>query len=126
MVEQIAQIAGPHTMDALTWPAVYAGCWPHTYGAELLLHGFHDLTGLTWMATIPLTAVLVRTVTLPAFVSMQRTSHFMALMKPKLEELQAQMTRSLEKGNSVKESTVRIAFLVGFFFIFYFGGLLFG
>jgi hypothetical protein len=105
-IEQIVALAGPATMDAATWPMVHAGTWYHTYAAELLLQQVHDLTGLSWIAVIPLTVIITRTALLPMFIQMQVTQHFMATCKPKLDMLQKQMMTSMEKGVSSADAVV--------------------
>ena len=107
VVDSIVDIAGPATMDAATWPTIHAGSWLNSYGVELLLQNIHDVSGLTWIAVIPLTTCVVRVFMLPLFIRLQRSMHKMAVMKPDMEALQVRLQKDQQRGMKQAEAVVR-------------------
>eukprot|EP00892_Ulva_mutabilis_P009690 jgi/Ulvmu1/7093/UM033_0154.1 len=103
-VDTIVDMAGPATMDAATWGMIHSTAWPHTYAAELALATVHDSLGMSWIAAIPATVVLMRTAMAPFFILSQATAFKMSKAAPMVQDAQRQMMLSIERGVPFKEA----------------------
>lgn len=109
LVESIVEMAGPATMDASTWQAIYqATNWPHIWVAESLLSSAHDALGVSWMVALPLTVMVMRTVMAPMHIIAMREGHKMAKAAPLIQDAQKNMMLSMERGSSVQEAQVSL------------------
>ncbi|KAG5404768.1 hypothetical protein IGI04_010887 [Brassica rapa subsp. trilocularis] len=56
-----------------------------------LIDGVHSFTGLNWWASIALTTVLIRGVTIPILLNQLKATYKLNLLRPQLEELRQEM-----------------------------------
>ncbi|KAH0890073.1 hypothetical protein HID58_052502 [Brassica napus] len=56
-----------------------------------LIDGVHSFTGLNWWASIALTTVLIRGVTVPILLNQLKATYKLNLLRPQLEELRQEM-----------------------------------
>jgi membrane protein insertase Oxa1/YidC/SpoIIIJ len=107
LVDSIVQVAGPGQMDVKTWEMIYQGTsMPNVYLAESLLAMTHEMSGLSWLAAIPVTVIIMRSCTAPLHIMQQVNGHRMAVAAPKMQDAQRDMMLATERGVSIADAQV--------------------
>ncbi|XP_021757661.1 mitochondrial inner membrane protein OXA1-like [Chenopodium quinoa] len=58
---------------------------------QYFIDGVHSFTGLNWWASIALTTLMIRGVTVPFLISQLKATAKLTIMRPRLEEIKAEM-----------------------------------
>lgn len=107
LVDSIVQMAGPASMDAASWAAIYSETnWPHIWVAESMLASAHDMLGVSWVVALPVTVALMRTAMSPMHVIALKEGHKMAKASPLVQDAQKAMMLSMERGGSTADAQV--------------------
>ncbi|XP_022737929.1 mitochondrial inner membrane protein OXA1-like isoform X2 [Durio zibethinus] len=68
-----------------------ADCWLPVAGLQYVIDAVHSFTGFNWWASIVVTTLLIRGVTLPFVINQLKATAKMTLMRPHLEEIKERM-----------------------------------
>ncbi|GMH22645.1 hypothetical protein Nepgr_024488 [Nepenthes gracilis] len=75
---------------------------------QYLIDGVHSLTGLNWWASIALTTLLIRGITVPLLINQLKATSKLTLMRPRLEEIKEEMQATGMEPKAVAEGQQRM------------------
>ncbi|KAG7575130.1 Membrane insertase YidC/ALB3/OXA1/COX18 [Arabidopsis suecica] len=76
-----------------------------------LIDGVHSFTGLNWWASIALTTVLIRGVTIPILLNQLKATYKLNVLRPQLEELRQEMSTKAQDPEAMAEGQRRMQLL---------------
>ncbi|XP_010508013.1 PREDICTED: mitochondrial inner membrane protein OXA1-like [Camelina sativa] len=76
-----------------------------------LIDGVHSFTGLNWWASIALTTVLIRGVTVPILLNQLKATYKLNVLRPQLEELRREMSTKAQDPEAMAEGQRRMQLL---------------
>ncbi|KAL1191639.1 Mitochondrial inner membrane protein OXA1-like [Cardamine amara subsp. amara] len=76
-----------------------------------LIDGVHSFTGLSWWASIALTTVIIRGVTIPVLLNQLKATYKLNLLRPQLEELRKEMSDKAQDPEAMAEGQRRMQLL---------------
>uniref|UniRef100_A0A0D9VNN4 Membrane insertase YidC/Oxa/ALB C-terminal domain-containing protein n=1 Tax=Leersia perrieri TaxID=77586 RepID=A0A0D9VNN4_9ORYZ len=74
--------------------AAAADSFPPVAALQYLIDGVHSLSGLNWWASIALTTLLIRTITVPLLVNQMKSTVKLNEMRPEIEAINLEMRTS--------------------------------
>ncbi|CAN8286081.1 unnamed protein product [Cochlearia groenlandica] len=78
---------------------------------QYLIDGVHTFTGLNWWASVALTTVIIRGVTVPILLNQLKATYKLNLMRPQLEELRQEMSNKATDPEAMAEGQRRMQLL---------------
>ncbi|KAL9302992.1 Mitochondrial inner membrane protein OXA1 [Arabidopsis thaliana] len=76
-----------------------------------LIDAVHSFTGLNWWASIALTTVLIRGVTIPILLNQLKATYKLNVLRPQLEELRQEMSTKAQDPEAMAEGQRRMQLL---------------
>ncbi|ESQ39291.1 hypothetical protein EUTSA_v10001727mg [Eutrema salsugineum] len=76
-----------------------------------LIDGVHSFTGLNWWASIALTTVIIRGVTVPILLNQLKATYKLNALRPQLEELRQEMSTKASDPEAMAEGQRRMQLL---------------
>ncbi|EOA27154.1 hypothetical protein CARUB_v10023251mg [Capsella rubella] len=76
-----------------------------------LIDGVHSFTGLNWWASIALTTVIIRGVTVPILLNQLKATYKLNVLRPQLEELRREMSTKAQDPEAMAEGQRRMQLL---------------
>ncbi|CAH2057734.1 unnamed protein product [Thlaspi arvense] len=76
-----------------------------------LIDGVHSLTGMNWWASIVLTTVIIRGVTVPILLNQLKATYKLNLLRPQLEELRQEMSTKATDQEAMADGQRRMQLL---------------
>ncbi|KMT11921.1 hypothetical protein BVRB_5g098850 [Beta vulgaris subsp. vulgaris] len=70
---------------------------------QYVIDGVHTFTGLNWWASIVLTTLLIRGLTVPFLINQLKATSKLSIMRPRLEEIKEEMQARADDPNAVRE-----------------------
>ncbi|XP_021754351.1 mitochondrial inner membrane protein OXA1-like [Chenopodium quinoa] len=98
-ISDVAEVMSDTTMDAVVSQApvlsevatAAADSAIPVAALQYLIDGVHSFTGLNWWASIALTTLMIRGMTVPFLISQLKATAKLTLMRPRLEEIKGEM-----------------------------------
>ncbi|KAI3862132.1 hypothetical protein MKW92_020612 [Papaver armeniacum] len=134
-VKDVAEVLSDETMEVVTSTAPVASdvvtsvapvvsevsiaaaeSFPPVAALQYLIDGFHNLLPMgaplpdhpNWWLAIVLSTLLIRTATVPLLIEQLKSTSKLTLLRPRLEEIKAQMSDSAEEPISMAEGQQRL------------------
>ncbi|KAD3641458.1 hypothetical protein R6Q59_004102 [Mikania micrantha] len=95
----MADVLADKTMEAVSTqvPAVSevavaaADSWLPVAALQYAIDGIHNFTGLNWWASIVITTLVIRTLTIPIMINQLKATTKLTILRPQLEEIKQEM-----------------------------------
>ncbi|KAF5197740.1 Mitochondrial inner membrane protein oxa1 [Thalictrum thalictroides] len=75
---------------------------------QYFIDGIHSFTGLNWWASIALTTIIIRGITIPVLINQLKCTTKLTLMRPHLEKIKQEMENKANDPNAFSEGQRRM------------------
>nr|XP_043609502.1 mitochondrial inner membrane protein OXA1-like [Erigeron canadensis] len=85
-----------------------ADSWPPVAALQYAIDGIHTFTGLNWWASIVITTLIIRTLSIPILINQLKATTKLTILRPELEQIKQEMQDKGMSPSAVSEGQAKM------------------
>ncbi|XP_076933522.1 mitochondrial inner membrane protein OXA1-like [Bidens hawaiensis] len=91
LADKTMEVVGTQAPAVSEVAVAAADSWVPVAALQYAIDGIHNFTGLNWWASIVITTLFIRTLTLPIMINQLKATSKLTILRPRLEEIKQEM-----------------------------------